>query len=118
MNTEPKTYRLSGYDAIELYEKIKIGIKDDAGNDLFLMDTVLDDIGEKHVVVYRYGMYSLKQPMTMHTLPIMHDDGTRNGREFKRINEITSFPDYVVCCYENDKIVDIIKKELSSRDLY
>lgn len=103
------TYRLSGYDAINLYEKISIGLKDDEGNDLFLMDTIQDDIGEKHVIVYRYGTYALKQPMTMHTIPIVHDDGTRNGRKFKRINEVTAFPDFIVCCDESDELINKIK---------
>lgn len=110
------TFRLSGYDAIPLYEKIKTGIKDSEGTELYLIDTVVDDMGEKHIVVNRYGMWALKQPNTMHTIPLLRKDGTPNGSPIKKVNVITVFSDYVICCEDENPLYETVKQLLGDDD--
>lgn len=83
-------FQISVIDFIPETGKHQIGEKDSSGDDICVGDVVLYS-GNKYMIVYRYGDFALKQPMTMHTL------GIKDWGKCQKISEMWSTPDYMVC---------------------
>jgi len=83
-------FKISVIDFIPETGKHKIGQKDSSDDDLCVGD-IVEYSGDKHMIVYRYGSFMLKQPMTAHAL------GISDWTKCVKLNEMWSTPDYIVC---------------------
>ena len=83
-------FRISVIDFIAESGRHKTGKKDSNNVELCVGD-VVQYRDDKYMIVYRYGSFVLKQPMTIHTL------GISGWSTTTKINELWSTPDNVIC---------------------
>lgn len=95
-------FQIPVIDFIPEIGKHPIGEKDSSGKEIHVGD-VVEYNGENHMVVYRYGDFALKQPMTMHTL------GISDWSKSTKISEVWSTPDYMVCGDSSEPFYKIIE---------
>jgi hypothetical protein len=95
-------FQISVIDFITESGKHPIGEKDAQGEDICVGDVVKYN-GDKHMIVYRYGSFMLKQPMTMHTL------GISDWGEVLRLKEVWSTPDFMICGDTSEPFYEKVK---------
>ena len=95
-------FQISVIDFMFESGKHEINEQDSEGNQLYVGD-IVEYRSEKHMIVYRYGQFNLKQPHTIHTIHI------EDWSQATKLNEMWSTSDYAICGEVNEPFYGEIK---------